>query len=145
MIRVKRIRNLLPAAIAGAAALVLGGLAAAPAAAAAVPTASPIVAGSTTVVHPDLLPIPLQQGDSGSAVRLWQQDLNAFINFPPPSCRPTLAVDGSFGPLTTAATKCFQSAVGISRDGIVGSQTRGAMCTFLSAAGFTSLWRSTCR
>lgn len=141
-----------PAAIAAAVlALGLGAFAAAPAQAHSATAATPVVAhaavstaaGSNTV-RPELLPIPLQQGDSGSAVSLWQQDLNAYIDAPPPSCRPTLTVDGSFGALTTAATKCFQRALSLTPDGIVGTQTRGAMCSFLAAINDTSLHNATC-
>lgn len=99
----------------------------------------------SSAAQPALLPIPLQQGDSGPAVKLWQEDLNAFIHFPPPSCRPTLAVDGSFGPLTTAATKCFQSAANLRRWGVVDGPTRGAMCNFLFNIGSASLFRQTCQ
>lgn len=106
-------------------------------------------AAAAQAVRPALLPVPLQQGDSGPAVGLWQQDLNAFINFPPPSCRPTLHVDNSFGPLTTAATKCFQSARGLTRDGIVGPKTRGEMCDFLASTpdtpGHHDLHHRTCQ
>jgi hypothetical protein len=143
MTRARRIRTLLLGTVACAAALVLGGLAAAPASA-AIPAVSPVTAAAHAV-QPDLLPVPLQQGSTGSAVVLWQRDLNTFINYPPPSCRPTLTVDGIFGPATTNATKCFQSStVGLTRDGIVGPQTRGAMCSFLWAIGSTTLFNETC-
>jgi peptidoglycan hydrolase-like protein with peptidoglycan-binding domain len=140
MTRARRIRTLLLGTVACAAALVLGGLAAAPASA-AIPAASPVRAAAQPV-QPDLLPT-LQQGSTGSAVVLWQRDLNTWINYPPASCRPTLTVDGIFGPATTNATKCFQSTVGITRDGIVGPQTRGVMCNFLWAIG-SSLYNPTC-
>ena len=40
-----------------------------------------------------------------------------------------LAVDGIFGPTTTAAVKAVQAAFGIAQDGIVGPQTWGVLVT----------------
>ncbi|RKR92970.1 putative peptidoglycan binding protein [Micromonospora pisi] len=89
------------------------------------------------------LPIPLGPGNTGSAVRLWQQDLNFYMAVKQ-ICRPTLAVDGQFGPATTNATRCFQSVENIGVDGIVGSQTRGRMCDFLWTYQGGSLYYATC-
>ena len=47
------------------------------------------------------------------------------------TCRPTLTVDNDFGTKTYNATVCFQGKRNISADGIVGSQTWGAMCSYL--------------
>jgi peptidoglycan hydrolase-like protein with peptidoglycan-binding domain len=91
-----------------------------------------------------LLPIPLQQGSTGSAVALWQQDLNFFIHTKQ-TCRPTLSVDSSFGPATTGATKCFQRLSHLTDDGIVGPNTRSAMCDFLFLSpNDDAIWRATC-
>jgi len=68
------------------------------------------------------------------SVRQWQTDLNAWIRFFD-LCKPVLVVDGSFGPKTTTATKCFQDVNGLVRDGIVGPKTLGAMCADLSTMG----------
>lgn len=46
-------------------------------------------------------------GSSGSDVRIWQRDLNAFM-YGQQTCRPTLTVDGDFGQQTHNATTCFQ-------------------------------------
>lgn len=61
-----------------------------------------------------LIPAPhatLRQGDLGGEVRFLQSLL--------PGCR----VDGAFGPVTKAAVVAFQTAAGISPDGIVGPRT----------------------
>jgi len=71
-------------------------------------------------------------------VRQWQTDMNAWIRFFG-LCGPVLAVDGSFGPKTTAATECFQGVNGLARDGVVGPRTLGAMCADLSTMGRTDL------
>lgn len=65
------------------------------------------------------------------SVRQWQTDLNAWIRFFG-LCAPVLTVDGSFGPKTTATTKCFQGVDGLAKDGTVGPLTLGAMCADLS-------------
>nr|WP_285556323.1 peptidoglycan-binding protein [Streptomyces hygroscopicus] len=59
--------------------------------------------------------VTVQQGSSGPAVQAVQSQLDAH-GF-------ALAVDGSFGPATDSAVRSFQSAHGLSVDGIVGSNT----------------------
>jgi peptidoglycan hydrolase-like protein with peptidoglycan-binding domain len=84
-----------------------------------------------SIVMPDGITVNL-------SVRQWQTDMNAWIRFFG-LCGPVLAVDGSFGPKTTAATECFQGVNGLARDGIVGPRTLGAMCADLSTMGRTDL------
>ena len=61
----------------------------------------------------------LKIGSTGNSVKEWQKYLN--------SQGYNLTVDGDFGSNTEAATKSFQKANGLTVDGIVGSQTLGAM------------------
>lgn len=61
----------------------------------------------------------LREGASGSKVRALQQQL-ADRGY-------GLAVDGEFGPQTTAAVRRFQRNAGIRADGVVGPQTRAAL------------------
>lgn len=72
----------------------------------------------------------LAPGDSGPDVKIWQQDLNFYMS-QAHTCRPTLAVDGDYGPATTNATRCFQSIQGLSADGIAGPKTQGVMESYL--------------
>lgn len=76
-------------------------------------------------------------------VRQWQADMNGFINFFGGLCGPLLAVDGGFGPRTTAATVCFQNVNGLRADGDVGRITLGAMCADLTTAGRIDLRNNT--
>jgi peptidoglycan hydrolase-like protein with peptidoglycan-binding domain len=71
------------------------------------------------------------QIDSGLPVASWQRALRAWQLYYG-ICRPTVTVDGIFGPLTASATKCFQRIHGLTPDGVVGPQTRQAMCTQLA-------------
>lgn len=57
----------------------------------------------------------LQNGDSGTLVRQWQQFLKWYGY--------DLDVDGDFGPITEKYTKEFQKSVGITADGYPGSKT----------------------
>lgn len=61
----------------------------------------------------------VQQGQTGERVKTVQYLLNAAGS--------SLTVDGAFGPATTSAVNSFQSAHGLSVDGIVGSQTWEAL------------------
>jgi peptidoglycan hydrolase-like protein with peptidoglycan-binding domain/GH25 family lysozyme M1 (1,4-beta-N-acetylmuramidase) len=61
----------------------------------------------------------LTEGDSGAAVQTLQTRLNVW--------GANLAVDGSFGPLTLAAVRAFQTQHGLTVDGIVGPQTWAAL------------------
>ncbi|MFJ5559272.1 D-Ala-D-Ala carboxypeptidase family metallohydrolase [Streptomyces sp. NPDC093250] len=60
----------------------------------------------------------LSQGASGADVTQLQIRLGGY-----PGYGSVLAVDGDFGPATTAALKRFQSAYGLSADGVAGPQT----------------------
>lgn len=71
-----------------------------------------------------------KQGDSGPAVESIQQQLNEVGYM--------IAVDGSFGPDTTWAVRQFQTARGISSDGIVGSETMVNLSAAI-AAGWTAV------
>ncbi|WP_268219170.1 D-Ala-D-Ala carboxypeptidase family metallohydrolase [Streptomyces sp. EMB24] len=60
----------------------------------------------------------LSQGASGSDVTQLQIRLSGY-----PGYGAVLAVDGQFGPATTAALKRFQSAYGLAADGVAGPNT----------------------
>lgn len=61
------------------------------------------------------------------SVTQWQEDLRGWqIHFE--TCRPSVTVDGIFGPMTDTATRCFQRVKGITADGLVGLQTLSVMC-----------------
>lgn len=62
----------------------------------------------------------LQSGCSGALVTKLQKDLNSVT-----SC--SLDVDGSYGSKTTACVKSFQSANGLTSDGIAGQKTLNAL------------------
>ncbi|WP_255953907.1 peptidoglycan-binding protein [Streptomyces odontomachi] len=62
----------------------------------------------------------LQDGSSGTAVQRLQRALTAALG-------TTVAIDGLFGPNTTAAVEQYQSAHGLTADGIVGANTWGAL------------------
>jgi peptidoglycan hydrolase-like protein with peptidoglycan-binding domain len=62
----------------------------------------------------------LRRGSRGEEVRIWQTILHGA------SLLPASGVDGVFGPATEAATRRFQTALGVAADGIVGPDTREA-------------------
>ncbi|MFL6077568.1 MAG: peptidoglycan-binding protein [Mycobacteriales bacterium] len=66
----------------------------------------------------------VRQGDAGERVKSVQYLLNQH--------GASLSVDGSFGPATTAAVTSFQSAHGLTADGIVGGQTWPALIVTVS-------------
>ncbi|MEW2624969.1 peptidoglycan-binding protein [Streptomyces sp. NPDC048106] len=61
------------------------------------------------------LVVSVQQGSSGPAVQAVQSQLNAHGS--------ALTVDGSFGPATDTAVRSYQSAHGLTVDGIAGTGT----------------------
>ncbi|MFJ2631967.1 GH25 family lysozyme [Streptomyces sp. NPDC087422] len=63
--------------------------------------------------------VTVQQGSSGAAVQAAQSQLNAHGS--------SLAVDGAFGAGTNTAVRSFQSAHGLTADGIVGPNTWQAL------------------
>jgi hypothetical protein len=95
------------------------------------------------VTGEDQFSIVMPNGISISlSVRQWQTDVNAWISFFG-ACGPTLAVDGGFGPATTAATVCIQGVNGLQANGDVGRITLGAMCADLTTAGRIDLRNNT--
>ena len=67
-------------------------------------------------------PEVLQEGDTGIAVQSLQYYL-AVIAYFSSGALPAIAIDGIYGPATTAAVRAFQELVGLPADGIVGRQT----------------------
>jgi hypothetical protein len=68
----------------------------------------------------------LKPGDTGSEVTLLQQDLNKLGY-------SVGKADGDYGPTTEQQVKAFQTAKGLTADGIVGADTLSAMKTALQA------------
>ena len=62
----------------------------------------------------------LQSGSTGTDVKRLQRALIAARG-------QTLAIDGDFGPASTTAVKAYQTAQGLTSDGIVGGLTWAAM------------------
>jgi lipoprotein-anchoring transpeptidase ErfK/SrfK len=89
--------------------------------AAAAPTGQPTATPAPTPSEaPEPAPVSLRVGDEGPAVLEIQQrlsDLGYWLD----------EVDGHFGQLTRQAVLAFQKAEGLTRDGIAGPQTRGAL------------------
>lgn len=77
----------------------------------------------------------LKYGSSGDEVRKLQETLNATGKY-------NLATDGKFGPKTQEAVKAYQKANGLSVDGIVGTNTWGAL-NKASAPSATTTAKST--
>jgi hypothetical protein len=67
----------------------------------------------------------VREGDSGPAVQLLQEDLNALGDH--------LAEDGIFGPATLAAVLHYQATAGLTADGIVGPLTWARLIAQVSA------------
>jgi peptidoglycan hydrolase-like protein with peptidoglycan-binding domain len=68
-------------------------------------------------------PPTLSEGSHGTVVEKLQTALNEGRGDFAPSSNPVLAVDGDYGPETTAAVKGAQESGGIGADGVVGLQT----------------------
>ncbi len=85
--------------------------------------------GAAPAAHEPFLAL----GDIGPLVGAWQQALDHWIAAFPGRGAP-IAVDGSFGPLTDAATRQFQQSQGVTVDGFVGPETRAAMASAPSLA-----------
>jgi len=66
-----------------------------------------------------------ERGDSGSAVRDLQEDLNRL------GADPALTEDGIYGPKTEQTVKDYQYRVGVSIDGVVGPVTKSELRTEL--------------
>jgi len=67
----------------------------------------------------------LSPGDTGSQVKILQQDL-AALHYSPGKA------DGDYGPSTQVAVEKFQVAHGLAEDGVVGQQTLAALQQALS-------------
>ncbi len=65
----------------------------------------------------------LQQGDNGAQVR----ELQGALNASGVSNAGGLLLDGDFGPATARAVRAYQTARGLSADGIAGPRTLGAL------------------
>jgi outer membrane biosynthesis protein TonB len=98
-----------------------------------VPTPTPRPAPTATPVPPaPVCPPTIEDGSTGTWVGTLQSDLNTDYNRhifanAPYNFSPPLMTDGMFGPMTTAATKDFQSAKRLEVDGIVGPMTWHAL------------------
>jgi peptidoglycan hydrolase-like protein with peptidoglycan-binding domain len=75
---------------------------------------------STLPNAPILPPTVMGKGDRGSAVEVWQRQLND-------TQQAGLVIDGEFGVSTEQATKAFQQKYGLKVDGLVGPATIAAM------------------
>jgi len=71
-------------------------------------------------------PAVLKPGSTGAEVKELQAGLRRAF----PLYAGALAVDGSYGPKTTAAVKEFQRRAGLERDGITGPKTRAALARY---------------
>ncbi len=73
-----------------------------------------------------VLIVQVQAGATGPAVVAVQSQLNSRVHL--------LAVDGNFGPQTSAAVSSFQGPVGLTADGVVGPNTWSAFVNGFLAA-----------
>jgi Putative peptidoglycan binding domain len=91
--------------------------------AATTPTTTTTPGKHTVVVVPGA---PLKPGDTGAQVKLLQLALN-HLGY------SVGKVDGVYGPGTTQAVKNFQTAKGLTADGVCGAQTIAALSTALKS------------
>jgi murein L,D-transpeptidase YcbB/YkuD len=92
------------------------------------PTTTPSTTPTTTPAAPTVR-VPtttLKEGDSGAQVKLLQRAL-AALGYQPGKA------DGSFGPSTKQALVAFQTAQGLTADGVAGPQTLAALKRALTA------------
>lgn len=75
---------------------------------------------------------PLREGSTGSHVEQVQFWLGTLAMFD--SSIPSIAVDGRFGPATTAAVRAFQRSEGLTADGVVGRATWDALYSAYQSA-----------
>ncbi len=68
----------------------------------------------------------LAEGDSGQAVRVWQDQISEWLRLSSIDLDP-IRIDGVFGPSTTRATIAFQRRVGLQVDGVVEPEDRVAL------------------
>lgn len=73
----------------------------------------------------------LLRGMSGEGIQWLQRGLNIVMD-------AGLEIDGSFGPLTDAAVRAFQSQYGLEVDGMAGAITRAALSRALNEKGYYS-------
>lgn len=78
----------------------------------------------------------LRQGDSGGDVTELQIRVAGWAA--DSASQTYVAVDGAFGPGTTAAVKRFQRAYGLADDGIVGPQTQSVLNSLENSDGSTA-------
>ncbi len=86
-------------------------------------------------------PSALALGSSGQGVEVLQYYLRYIAQFVPTV--PTVEVDGAFGPSTEAAVRAFQSAYGLTPDGVVGELTWNSLYNvylgFVDATAYAEL------
>lgn len=93
---------------------------------------SPAATGTTTATTPNKHTVvvvpgaPLKPGDTGAQVKVLQHALN-HLGY------SVGKVDGVYGPGTTQAVKNFQTAKGLTADGVCGAQTIAALSTALKS------------